>query len=297
MRLEALRASILQTEALAAYSIDFPEEDEPPVPISRVRESARTTVEQIRGLLRTAPEGELLRRGPLVVLAGLPNSGKSSLFNALLGSERSIVTDIPGTTRDAIEAEIVLGGFPFRLVDTAGLRTAVDRVEVLGIEVAQRYLAAADIILFCSDSRPLLTATELEFVEENRGSPVVVIRTKVDTMDGTLPTDRGNPGLPVSALTGAGLDLLHEELIGLAFGGIRGTVADQPVVTRERHARALAVSVGELEQFLHALDSQVPLDVAATHLGSAAAAIEAIIGIITLDDVLDALFGQFCVGK
>src|SRR5438067_2109912 len=103
--------------------------------------------------LDTAPEGERLREGALLVIAGRPNAGKSSLFNALLGTERAIVTEVPGTTRDAVEAHAVLEGFPFRLVDTAGLRDSDDRIERLGIEVSRKYLAAADLVLFCEDNR------------------------------------------------------------------------------------------------------------------------------------------------
>src|SRR2546427_12971079 len=121
-RLEALRAELLELEALIAYEIDFPEEDEGPVGAERVQRAWRAVRDRIAGLAATAPEGERLREGALLVIAGPPNAGKSSLFNALLGNERAIVTEIPGTTRGAIEAHAVVEGFPFRLVDTAGLR-------------------------------------------------------------------------------------------------------------------------------------------------------------------------------
>src|SRR2546427_8068488 len=151
-RLELLRAELLELEALIAYEIDFPEEDEGPVAPERVERAWRAARDRIAQLLATAPEGERLREGALVVIAGRPNAGKSSLFNALLGTERAIVTEIPGTTRDAIEAHAVIEGFPFRLVDTAGLRDSGDRVERLGIEVSRRYLGAADLIVFCEEA-------------------------------------------------------------------------------------------------------------------------------------------------
>src|SRR5712691_524670 len=150
-RLETLRHEILELEALLAYDIDFPEEDEGPVSPARVGGAWDVARGRVANLLATAPEGERLREGALLVIAGPPNAGKSSLFNALLGRERAIVTEIPGTTRDAIEAHAVIEGFPFRLVDTAGLRDSGDRVERLGIAVSRQYLAAADLILFCEE--------------------------------------------------------------------------------------------------------------------------------------------------
>src|SRR6058998_2535931 len=151
-RLELLRAELLELEALIAYDIDFPEEDEGPVSPERVERAWRAVRDRIGRLLETAPEGARLREGALVVIAGRPNAGKSSLFNALLGTERAIVTEIPGTTRDAIEAYAVIEGFPFRLADTAGLRDSGDRVERLGIEVSRRYLGAADLVLYCEEA-------------------------------------------------------------------------------------------------------------------------------------------------
>ena len=302
VRLEGLRTAILQAEALAAYWIDFPEEDEPPVPLSRVREAAEEVLDRIQLILSTAPEGVMLREGPLVVLAGRPNSGKSSLFNALLGLERAIVTDVPGTTRDAIEADALLDGFPFRLVDTAGLRSTDDRVEKIGIEVAQRYLGAADLVLFCSDAEADLAEDEKSFLERLSSKPIVLVRTKADSRAAGHGPTSGDPAelllqaIDVSVVTGAGLSTLRERMVGVAFGRIR-EVGEEPVITRERHARALRRSAEEIGLFLHALRTDVPLAVAATHLRAAAGAIEDVIGVVTPDDVLGAIFGQFCVGK
>src|SRR3990172_6052662 len=146
-RIGALREQVLALEALISYDIDFPEEDSGPVPAERVDRAIEGLCAALLGLLRTAAEGERLREGALVVIAGRPNVGKSSLFNALLGSERAIVTEIPGTTRDAIEASAVCDGFPFRLVDTAGLRESGDRVERLRGGGSPRGLPAAGLVL------------------------------------------------------------------------------------------------------------------------------------------------------
>src|SRR3989449_9749494 len=219
-RLELLRAELLELEALIAYEIDFPEEDEGPVAPERVERAWRAARDRIAQLLATAPEGERLREGALVVIAGRPNAGKSSLFNALLGTERAIVTEIPGTTRDAIEASAVIAGFPFRLVDTAGLRDSQDRVEKIGIEVSRRYLGAADLVVFCEEGVVHGASSDpvRDEVLAHVRAPVVVVHTKVDLDQSDGPT--GRPAVvSVSAVTGAGLEELHRRLAAEAVGG------------------------------------------------------------------------------
>lgn len=290
-RIGELRDAILGVEALVAYSIDFPEEDEPPVPPERIVAATREVVGRVESLLATAPQGELLREGALVVLAGRPNSGKSSLFNALLGLERAIVTEIPGTTRDALEAQLLVEGYPFRLVDTAGLRETDDRVEGMGIEVARRYLAAAQLVVFCLEAGREPDAEEREFLDGLDPARLVLLRTKADL------ADSHSEGLAVAARTGEGLDALRQEMLGRAFGAIASEPEDAPLVTRERHARALRAARDELSLFLLAMDEAVPAELAATHLRAAVGSLEDLIGVVTPDDVLGAVFGQFCVGK
>lgn len=298
-RIEALRAAIIGVEALLVYSIDFPEEDEPPVPPARIRAAAEDAIRQIEALLATAPEGEMLREGALVVLAGRPNSGKSSLFNALLGVERAIVTDIPGTTRDALEAAITLDGYPFRLVDTAGLRETADVVEGIGIEVARRYLGAAQIVLFCAEAGRELEDEERRFLAELDPQRTVLVRTKADAAG---PTSRGERGrdagaLAVSAHSGEGLPELRDRLLRLAFGGILGEPGEAPLITRERHARALRRARAEVQAFLSVFAPDFPMELAATHLRDAASALEEVIGVVSAEDLLGRVFSEFCVGK
>lgn len=298
-RVSELRDAVIGTEALIAYSIDFPEEDEPPVPPARIRATARDVIDRIDGLLATAPEGELLREGALTVLAGRPNSGKSSLFNALLGTERAIVTEIPGTTRDALEASASVDGYPFRLVDTAGLRETVDRVEGIGIEVARRYLAGADLVLFCVEAGRAADADERAFMAGVPPERVLLVRTKTDASaetGGDADAD-GIVTVFVSATTGDGIAELRRALLRKAFGGILGEPGEAPLVTRERHARALRAARGEVAGFLEAMDDAVPMEFAATHLRDAVAALETLVGAVSVDDVLDRVFGSFCVGK
>jgi len=281
-RLAALRGEILELEALIAYDIDFPEEDEGPVSETTVRGAWCVVRDRVADLLKTAPEGERLRDGALLVIAGRPNAGKSSLFNALLGIERAIVTEIPGTTRDAIEAHAVIDGFPFRLVDTAGLRDAGERIERLGIEVSKKYLAAADLVVFCEERDDSSRAVFLAEIS----APVVVVRTKADVT-----------GEGVSAVTGQGLPELRRQLAEVAFGRLLALGDVEPVVTRARHRAALERARLELEAFWEARTRGVDAAATATHLRAAVLALDDLIGTVTPDDVLDRVFAAFCVGK
>src|SRR5205814_1563855 len=146
-----------------------------PIPRERIEKAAKAITQSLENLLATAPAGEIIREGATVVIAGPPNVGKSSLFNALLGRSRAIVTEIPGTTRDALEAVIDSGKWPLRLVDTAGLRETQDRIEQLGIEVSERYLASAHAILACAEDLTSLDET-VDLVSKRSTAPVLAVQ-------------------------------------------------------------------------------------------------------------------------
>jgi tRNA modification GTPase len=307
-RISDVREGLVGLEALLAHHIDFPEEDQPPVPKARVLEAAERVRDALATILRTAPEGELLREGALTVLAGRPNAGKSSLFNALIGEERAIVTELPGTTRDAVEVAVSLGGFPFRLVDTAGLRDSDERVERLGIEVARRFLGRADLVLLCLEAGAEPDAAERRFLEEMGEKPVVLVRTKSDLAPSVRSPDAGEADpwsagrasagrVDVSVVTGEGLGALEELLPSLVYGGLVRGGGDVPVLTRARQSAAVGVALEEVTAFANALASGVPAELAATHLRPAESALEELLGIISPDDVLDRLFREFCIGK
>ena len=313
-RVARLREELLQVEALLAYDIDFPEEDDGPVPAERIADAAARVLAQLDALLATAPAGEVVRDGALVVIAGAPNAGKSSLFNALLGRSRAIVTSVPGTTRDALEATLDAGRWPLRLVDTAGLRETSDVVERLGIEVSERYLADAQVVLACGET----DAGVAECVARVRAltaAPVMAVRTKGDLIEGrgTREEARGAPEgeqtpppsslfpvspLVVSAETGEGLAALLAavgEAIAARYGGV---AVDMPLVTRERHRRALAEARDEVRAFAEAWAAgELPAVVAAVHVRAAVGALELLIGAVGVEDVLDRVFRTFCVGK
>jgi tRNA modification GTPase len=296
-RLLSLRNNLIDLEALIVYDIDFPEEDDGPISRERVEKAAKEIVESLRMLLATAPAGEIIREGAIVVIAGRPNVGKSSLFNALLGRSRAIVTEIPGTTRDALEAVIDTGKWPLRLVDTAGLRETNDRIERMGIEVSERYLAEAHVILACGESSEQLEET-VDAIAGESSAPIVAVRTKGDlvaTRDELVATASQ---VTVSAETGLGLRELLEAIDGVLLETHGEIVPDLPILTRARHRSALTVACSEIEQFLNAwTEENLPATIASVHLRTAVSTLEELIGTVEVEDVFDRVFSSFCVGK
>lgn len=293
-RIAHLREEVLALEALAAYDIDFPEEDDGPIPKARIVAAARHLIGQLERLIETSALGEVVREGAVVVIAGAPNVGKSSLFNALLRRRRAIVTDVPGTTRDALEAVTEADGWPIRLVDTAGLRDTAVAVERLGIEVSREYVQRADIVLACGDSDESLTQAET-FLASLTRAPVVAVRTKTD-----LAPDQRRRDVVVyaSAESGDGIAELAQA-IGRTLASFKGTISpDAPLITRERHRFALQQATSEVRAFLEAWETgSLPAVVAAVHLREASRHLEELIGSVDVDDVLDRVFSSFCVGK
>ena len=288
-RLAELRRVLVETEGLLAYDIDFPGEDDGPVSPARIAAQLDEVAGRVERLLATAPAAERLRAGALLVLAGRPNAGKSSLFNALLGTERALVTEIPGTTRDAVEAHTDFLGWPVRLIDTAGLWEAPGKIDRLGVEVSRRYLASADLVLLCVETGRRPGADELAIAAER---PTLLVRTKVD-LDGSTAAE----GVGVSVVTGEGLDTLRRAVAERVFAE-RIVLADlEPALTRARHRTALerarGALAGALEQFRGSGDAVL----VAHHVREATTALDELVGAVDVEDILDRVFASFCVGK
>src|SRR4051812_31722356 len=287
-RVLQLRDSLIEAQSLLSYNIDFPEEDDGAVPLERIQHQLRSIGSSIAQLLATAASGERLREGALLVFAGRPNAGKSSLFNALLGSERALVTEVAGTTRDAIEAPTDFLGWPVRLADTAGLWDAPGRIDRLGVEVSRRYVSSADLVVLCVEAGRPVGEDEAAIAGER---PVLLVRTKAD-----LTTAPGE-GLPVSVLSGEGLGVLRRSAAERMFSE-RIALADlEPGLTRERHRHALHRAQAALTAAIPHLGRAGDAVLAAHHVREAAGALDELLGAMDIEEVLDRVFGNFCVGK
>lgn len=292
-RINTLREQLLSLEALLAYDIDFPEEDDGPISCEHIVQVAEELQLALAALLATGEQGTLVHDGALVVLAGAPNVGKSSLFNALLGEARAIVTEVPGTTRDAIEAMLDLPGWPLRLVDTAGLHDTSDVVEQMGIEVSSRYVARAAVVLACFDS--IETAQAISTLGEQTQGTIITVATKGDVASAS---GRNAADITVSAQTGEGLAMLLRAVEAKLTSDRGAPMLDAPVLTRARHRAAVAEASTQLKRFMTTWkDEMLPASVAATHVRAAADALSELVGVVRVDDVLDVVFRNFCVGK
>ena len=296
-RLASLRAGVIEIEALLAYDVDFPGEDDGALPRRRVLIACDATISALDTLLATVPAAILGREGATVVLAGPPNAGKSSLLNALIGESRVIVSDAPGTTRDAVDVLLEHEPWPLRIVDTAGLRDGADPVERLGIEVSARWLARAHVVVACAETAEALDAATAA-ISKLTAAPVIGALTKSDLVTNSDEIQAATGAVRVSAAHGTGLTALLARITDAVLAATGTVDEDTPMVTRARHRSALARARAELIDFRNAWSAdQLPAPVAAVHVREAARALDELIGAVDVDDVLARVFATFCVGK
>ena len=279
--------------------VDYPEEDIPPLPAADMIASLRTDADTLNALGATFERGKNLREGIFCVLSGKPNVGKSSLLNALLGFDRAIVTEHPGTTRDTLVESVHMGGQWLRVADTAGLRDAThDKAESLGIDRASKAARDAALVFLVLDGSQPLDEQDWAIMNRAKAQPVIVLvnkddlprRIDLEEIQGVFPYV-----CPVSALTGQGMDTL-DRIVGrvLQTGDIS---CDGTVLTNLRHAQAVAAAAAALEAATCALMEGVTPDVVLTELEAALSALEEITGRRVSEEIITKIFERFCVGK
>jgi tRNA modification GTPase len=296
-RINKLRDQMLETLAHVEAHIDFPEEDIAPDTLEQLIARLLNGVAFMDELLRTAHEGQILRRGIRAAIIGRPNAGKSSLLNQLLGHDRAIVSAIPGTTRDTIAETANIRGLPVVFIDTAGLREARDELELEGVRRSRQTLQEAEFILHVFDAAEPLTDADEKYLAEFAGKKRILVRNKVDLpLRLHFPPDLKAPVVDVSCLTGQGIEPLKDAIKELAWSGeIRAEMLQ--VMINSRHQDALNRARAATLSTLAALKKNQTLELVALDLRIAVNAVGEIVGQTTTEDLLDLIFSQFCIGK
>ncbi|GIV61032.1 tRNA uridine-5-carboxymethylaminomethyl(34) synthesis GTPase MnmE [Rhodocaloribacter litoris] len=304
--LARLREELLELCAYVELELDFAEEDVEFADRERLLHLLDESEATLSGLLDSYRLGVLLRDGVTVVIGGRPNAGKSTLLNALVGRERAIVSDVPGTTRDEIEAEAEIRGLRFRFVDTAGLRQTADAIEAEGVRRARRSIEAGDVLVYVYDLTRGLDAEEAAFLREIRHTRpalrVLVVGNKRDLVPGRIGPPEGLDGtfLPLSARDAtsdaAALAPLVDALVA-AVGDDLSRADASPVVMNQRHRAHLRRALDAVRAARRAFDAGASGDTLALDLRTALHELGAITGAVTTEDVLDQIFSRFCIGK
>ncbi len=301
-KVRTLRKQLIDIRVQLEAQIDFSDEDIDFASDAEVIQRIDLLLADIEALHDSFNRGKLVRSGVRVAIVGKPNVGKSSLMNLLLGTQRAIVTPIPGTTRDLIEDTIQIGGFQVVLQDGAGIRDTEETVERIGIELARRNAGTADVILAVFDASAPLEQADREVVSLCAGRPAIGVLNKADlprllTPDSLRALGFTDAVVELSAVRGDGLEQLRTTLAeGLAR--LHGEVSGEKIaISRERHRVALARALDRLKSAKRALQKRMPPEIVTVDITGAAEALASITGEVTSEDVLDAIFSEFCIGK
>lgn len=296
--IEALRSQALDLLAEIEARIDF-EEDLPPLDVEGVVAKTIVLAGQIGQIVATADRGELLRSGLKVAILGQPNVGKSSLLNAWSRSDRAIVTDLPGTTRDVVESQLIVGGIPVRVLDTAGIRDTSDVVEKIGVARSRAAAQAADLILLTIDARVGWTAAEVEIYAQIGSIPTILVVNKIDLVE-SLPKLDLPSGIETIVETAAakdlGVDRLEAAILSTILGG-KLYAANSDLAINQRQAAALIRAQTALQQVLTTVRENLPLDFWTIDLRDAIGALGEVTGEEVTESILDRIFSRFCIGK
>ncbi|HEX2578878.1 MAG TPA: tRNA uridine-5-carboxymethylaminomethyl(34) synthesis GTPase MnmE [Rhabdochlamydiaceae bacterium] len=292
-KIECFQKELVDIAAILEAWVDFPEEGLEFTSFEEVILSLESTRKKMELLNQTFDEGKIVHEGLTMCLSGAPNVGKSSLMNALLGKERAIVTAIPGTTRDLLEADLRIGGLHFRLVDTAGIRATDEIVEQEGIRRSHQALIDADLILLVLDASRGVQAIDQELLKIAPPHKTLVVWNKVD-----LPAAHPKPehALEVSAKEGKGLENLRQA-IDQKIWRVGPPSKEEIVITNERHHQALNQAIASIELVINGLKNKISAEFVAADMRRALLELGTIIGTDITEDILSAIFSKFCVGK
>jgi tRNA modification GTPase len=295
---DRMRETLIGLLAHVEAAIDFTEEDLAFVQPDDLARSLRQTKAEVSRLARTYEEGRILREGVAAAIIGRPNVGKSSLLNALLGTDRAIVTAVPGTTRDVLEEVLNIRGIPIRLLDTAGLRETDDLVEHEGIKRSRAAIEQAELLLVMLDGSVPLCAEDNDLLALGRDKTLMVVVNKTDLPSRIHDSDLAEfkSVVRISAKTGAGLEDLRNTIRGVVGrGGFEP--GEAAMVTRVRHRTSLVNAESALAKAIESVTARLSGEFIAMDLRGALDALGEITGAITTDDILDRIFGEFCIGK
>jgi len=300
-RIEPIRAQLVRMRAQLEVAIDFPDDEVEIADHQLLREQLRReVVAPLAKLLGNAERGRLYRQGVAIVIAGLPNVGKSSLLNALLQEERALVTAIPGTTRDSIEEIIDLYGIPVRIIDTAGIRETVGELEALGIQLAKELINSADLVVFLVDGAGDIGEGDVLLYQQLRHKPLLAVVNKIDLCGGQLPDLSAFPGvenwLAISAKRQEGIEELKKTLFARLTGNPEQW-EEEGCAPNLRHKLALQQALAACDRLAASFDEGLSNDLLTVDLQECLDCLAAIVGETTTEDILDVVFAEFCLGK
>jgi tRNA modification GTPase len=296
-RLQPVKQKLVELIALLEAGIDFAEDDVSILPGERILQSISDVRAPLEQLAHSFSYGKLVHEGLTLAIVGRPNVGKSSLFNRLVESERAIVTAAPGTTRDLVSETVALGGIPVKLVDTAGIRQALDEAESIGIRKSMEALADADLVLVVFDSSQPVTGEDAQLIELVAQRPAILVENKSDIASFLFLAPASQlEEVRVSALTAEGIPELRTAILR-EVGGKGDTQAESGFLTNARHQALVRDSLAALDAAASAVRNQVPHEMILLDLYNALRPLDDITGATTNDDILNLIFSRFCIGK
>ena len=282
-------------------SIDYPEYDDDEPITNDFEAELNDLLAELRELLRTADTGKMIREGVKTAIVGRPNVGKSSLLNALLEENKAIVTDVPGTTRDVVEAYLNIDGIPFQLLDTAGIRETEDIVEKIGVERSKSSIEEADLVLMLVDSHAGLLDKDREILEQVKDKRVIFIFNKADlenniTQEMLEAYFSQGQVIKVSAKEQSGLNELRQAMKNFVVKG-NTAIQNDATISNQRQKQSLITAIKSLEKVIDAIELGLPEDCLAIDLHDAFGHLGMIVGESLKEEIISQLFSRFCLGK